>query len=147
MIWGMQRRLTVGLFALAATGCSTVGATVVRTRRAVPAWTGPVAIYVAATPPPATDLGRVEVHGDNYDGAVEVLVPVFAQHVAALGGNAAVIESIDTRFETRVRVQMETYTYQCGFYTCTGTRAVPMPEEVAIVTMRGHALSTTGSGR
>jgi hypothetical protein len=137
MIQGMQWRL---LLALCVTGCSTVSATVVRTGPRVAARTGPVSVYLAATPPVGTDLGRVEVHGDNYDGIVEVLLPVFAQHVAALGGDAAVIESIDTRFETRERVQMETYTYQCGFYTCTGTHSVLMPEEVAIVTMRGHAL-------
>lgn len=107
----------------------------------MPSRSGPVAIYVAAQPPPARELGTIEVSGEDREGAVEVLLPAFVEKVAALGGNVAVVDAVDARFEMRVRTTVETYTYPCGFATCTGTRLVPMPEEVSITTMRGRALA------
>ncbi len=142
MIQCMQRAL-IALGVLLA-GCSSVSSRVVRTGPALAARGGPVAIFVAATPPSsARVIGKVEVRGDNHDGAVEVLLPTFAEKVALLGGDGAAIDSVDTHFELRERMTVETYTYQCGFYTCTGTHTVPMLEEVAIVTMRGRALKLT----
>lgn len=139
MIFCMQRVLVTVLLATAA--CSSVGSTVVRTAPPRLARGGPVAIFAAAAPPAsATELGKVEVHGDDDDGVVEVLLPAFAEKAALLGADGAAIDGIETRFELRERLTLETYTYQCGFYTCTGTHTVPMIQEVAVVTMHGRAL-------
>lgn len=139
-------RWAVGLVALATSlGCSSVGSSAIRTGPYfLPARNGPVGIFLVHPPPGAQDLGFVEVHAYNDEATVETLLPVFAQRVAQLGGNAAVIGGVTARFEIVQRMNMETYAYSCGVYTCTGTRWMPTYSEVMIVAMTGHAMNAPG---
>ena len=88
----------------------------------------------------------VDVRAEDLEARLERLMPVVVQRVAALGGDIAVVDAVDAAFVTRMRPHPETYTYPCGFYTCTGTRVVPMPQEVATVRVRARALRSTKAG-
>ena len=101
---------------------------------------GPVALFATSEPAGAIELGRVEVRGEGDEGGVETLLPVFAQKVAALGGDAAVIDSVDGKFEASVTTTTETVITPCAWRTCVGTRYVPTQTEVLVVTMRGRAM-------
>jgi hypothetical protein len=88
------------------------------------------------------ELGVVEVHAAQDEANVEELLPLFLQKVAALGGNAAVIDDVQARFEIFYRPYSDTYMYWCGYRTpCATTRTYPLHEEVMIVTMHGRAFS------
>jgi hypothetical protein len=127
-------------------GCSSLGASAVRTGpMRLPARSGPVALFTPSSPPTGVDLGVVEVHGSQYEGSVEDLVPLFAAKVAEIGGDAAVIEDVRASFDVVSYTQTETYTYPCGYGgVCTGTRLNPASNEVMTVSMRGRAVSTKG---
>jgi hypothetical protein len=131
-------------FALAATACSSVGASAVRTGPLhLPPHAGPVALYTAGEPVAGVDLGLVEVHAAQSEATIETLLPLFVQKAAQIGGNAAVVESVRARFEIVTHPQIETYTYACGYNaTCTGTRTYAVNDEVMVVTIRGHAVRT-----
>jgi hypothetical protein len=131
-------------FALAATGCSSVGASAVRTGPLrLPPHVGAVALYSAGEPVSGADLGIVEVHAAQSEATIDTLLPLFVQKVAQIGGNAAVIETVRARFEIVTHPQIETYTYACGYNaTCTGTRTYAVNDEVMVVTIRGHAVRT-----
>jgi hypothetical protein len=131
-------------FALAATGCSSVGASAVRTGPLhLSPHVGPVALYAAGEPVSGADLGLVEVHAAQNEATIETLLPLFVQKAAQIGGNAAVVESVRARFEIVTHPQIETYTYACGYNaTCTGTRTYAINDEVMLVTIRGHAVRT-----
>jgi hypothetical protein len=150
MISVMGSRLLVRAAALvlalgAGTGCSSVGASAIHTGPLrLPPRSGPVAIYVVGQPVQGQDLGVVEVHAAQAEANVETLLPVFAQKVAQLGGNAAVVERVSAAFEMRTHIQMETYSYPCGYYTCVGTRSYPVYSEVMYPQMAGHAFHAPG---
>lgn len=124
-------------------GCSSIQATAIATGpvHAAPR-AGPVAIYASHVPPAAVELGLVEVRGDGDEGGVDVLLPLFVQKVAALGGDAAVIDAVDARYELSITTTPETMLQPCPWRTCTSTRYVPTQTEVLVVTMRGRAMKT-----
>jgi hypothetical protein len=136
-------RVTILLAAIALGGCSSLGASAVRTGPVrLPSRSGPVAIYTPSSPPVGTDLGVVEVHGSQYEGTLEDLVPLFVAKVAEIGGDAAVIEDVRASFDVVSYTQTETYTYPCGYGgVCTGLRLNPASNEVMTVTMRGRAVA------
>jgi hypothetical protein len=127
-----------------ATGCSSVGASAIRTGPLrLPPHVGAVALYAAGEPVDGADLGIVEVHAAQNEATIELLVPIFVQKVAQIGGNAAVIENVRARFEIVAHPHVETYTYSCGYgATCTGTRVYSVNDEVMVVTVQGHAVRT-----
>lgn len=140
--------MRLGLFALAMlalAGCSTVGGSALRTGPVqLPAYSGPVAIYATGQPPPgAVDLGVVEVHAAQQEATVDTLLPQFLRKVAEIGGNVAVIDGVRARFEVAGRMHVETFYYTCGMgTTCAGTRVYSTDDELMIVSMFGHAMST-----
>jgi len=100
-------------------------------------------VRIVTSPPAAgTDLGVVEVHGAQAEANVETLAPVFVARVARIGGNVAVIDHVEARFDLLERVHAESYAYPCGFHgTCVGTRWYPVQEEVMVLSMQGHAFA------
>lgn len=138
-------RRALSVLALAIAGCSTVSGSAVRTGSlALPAYSGPVAIYAAGQAPAgAADLGMVEVHAAQQEATVETLLPLFVQKVADIGGNVAVIDGIRARFEIVGRAHVETFYYACMTGTaCGGTRVYATDDELMIVTMMGRAMTT-----
>jgi len=91
-------------------------------------------------PPSATELGRVEVRAEGVDANIELLLPAFVEKVASLGGDAAVIDSVDARFDMVQSSTTESYLYPCAFRSCVGTRIVPYTTEVLVMVMRGRAM-------
>ena len=147
MIRGMRPAfLTTALVAaIAATGCSSVGGSAIRTGPVqLPAYTGPVAIYAMGQPPPgAVDLGVVEVHAAQQEASIDNLLPQFVRKVAQIGGNVAVIEGTRARFDLAGRSHIETFYYTCGMgATCAGTRVYSTNEEIMTVSMFGRAMTT-----
>ena len=139
-----MNRLAV-LALLLATGCSSVGGSAIRTGPVqLPAYSGPVQIYSSGQPPPgAVDLGVVEVHGAQEEGAVDTLLPQFVRKVAEIGGNVAVIDGVRARFELVGRAHVETFYYTCGMgQTCAGTRVYSANDELMMVSIFGRAMST-----
>ncbi len=135
--------------AVALAGCSSVGGSALRTGPVqLPAYSGPVAIYAMGQPPPgAVDLGVVEVHAAQQDATVDVLLPQFLRKVAQIGGNVAVIEGTRARFDLAGRTHVETFYYTCGMgATCAGTRVYATNDEIMIVSMFGHAMTTQVPG-
>lgn len=127
---------------LAATGfgCSSVRATAIATGPLrLPAHVGAVSVFMANRPAAATDLGVVEVHAYQTEATVETLLPLFVQKVASLGGNAAVVDNVGADFRMVERLDAESYTYPCGFYTCVGTRLYPVRYEAMVLSIHGHA--------
>jgi len=107
----------------------------------LPPHVGAVALYSAGEPVQGADLGVVEVHAAQGEATIETLLPVFVQKTAQIGGNAAVIETVNARFEIVSRPHVESYTYPCGYNaTCTGTRVYSLNDEVMVVSIRGHAV-------
>jgi len=134
----MRPQIT-GLFFFTA-GCSTIGGTAIPTGSLhLPAHYGEVAIYTTGAPQNATELGLVEVHAEGSEANVEALFLPFVQKVAGLGGDAAVIESIEASYALVTSMHVETYTYPCGYVTCTSTRMVPTTTEVVTVRIAGRA--------
>lgn len=86
----------------------------------------------------------MEVHAYDQEATIETLLPIFAERVAHLGGNAALIQGVTARFQIVQRMNMETYAYPCGMYTCTGTRWMPSYSEVMTVAMTGRAMTAPG---
>lgn len=130
------------LFAFATFGCSTVHGSAFRTGgQYAPPYNGPVAVYASGKiPAGAQDLGVVEVHGAQGEAAIEELFPVFIRKVAALGGDAAVVDGVSGRFEIVTHPYMESYYYPCGWRgTCMGTRMYAVNDEVLYVSIYGHA--------
>jgi hypothetical protein len=132
---------------LVATGCSSVGASAVRTGPLrLPPHVGPVAVYAGGLQPVGTDLGVVEVHAYQDEATIETLLPVFVAKVAQLGGTAAVIDDMRAVFDLVTRSHVETYSYACGYgAVCFGSRSFPMTDEVMTVTMRGRAIRMDAS--
>jgi hypothetical protein len=127
---------------LTGAGCSSLGSSAVRTGALkLPPHAGPVAVFAAGQPQGGAELGVVEVHASQSEGRVEELLPLFVRKVAELGGNAAVIDSVGARFEIVEHAHVETYSYPCGFYLCTGTHMYSANDEVMIVSMRGRAFA------
>ncbi len=126
------------------TGCSSVGASAVRTGPLnLPPHVGAVALYAAGEQVNGADLGVVEVHAAQQEATIDTLLPVFVQKVAQIGGNAAVVEFVRARFDIVAHPHIETYTYACGYNAvCTGTRMYAMNEEIMVVSIRGHAVRT-----
>lgn len=123
------------------TACDSVRATAVPTGGLrVPPRAGPVAVYAANVPSSAKELGRVEVRAEGVDASVELVLPAFVDKVASLGGDAAVIDSVDARFEMVQSSTTETFLYPCAFRSCVGTRMVPYTTEVLVMVMRGRAM-------
>jgi len=138
-------RAVLTLFALSLAGCSSVGGSAVRTGPlALPAYSGPVSIFaVGKAPPDAVDLGLIEVHAAQQEATVDTLLPQFVRKVADIGGNVAVIEGIRARFELIGRSHAETFYGACRMGpACSGTRVYATDDEVMIVTMMGHAMTT-----
>jgi hypothetical protein len=137
--------LALAIAGIASSGCSSIGGSAIRTGPVqLPAYTGPVAIYSTAQPPPgAVDLGVVEVHAAQQEGTVDVLMPQFVRKVAQIGGNVAVIDGMRARFELVGRTHIETFYYTCGLgSTCAGTRVYAANDEVMVVSIFGRAFST-----
>lgn len=130
---------------VALTSCSSVGGSAVRTGAVhLPSYTGPVAIYATGKPPPnAVDLGVIEVHGAQQEASVDVLLPQFLARVAFIGGNIAVIEGTRARFDIQGRTHVEQFYYACNLgSTCSGTRVYSTADELMVLSMFGHAMST-----
>ncbi len=107
----------------------------------LPPHLGSFVVMAAGMPDGATELGVVEVHGTQREGAIDVLLPLFVEKAAGLGGDAAIVDAVEARFEIVERPRAETYTYPCGFQgVCTGTRFYDTSEEVMVVRMRGRAM-------
>jgi hypothetical protein len=138
----------VSALALGTMGCSTVRGSAVATGPRQPAYSGPVSIYAAnQVPPGATDLGVVEVSAAQAESTVGVLLPVFVQKVAQIGGNIAKIDGIRAHFELVTRTHLETYYYSCGVRVqCAGQRMYTTNDEIVVVSMMGHAYSDRGGG-
>ncbi len=115
-----------------------------RTGVVAPAYAGPVRIYASGNPPrDAVDLGVIEVHGEQQEGTVDDLLPMFVRRVAALGGDAAVIDGVRARFEMVPRVQIETGYVICGRgHPCATKSAYGSTDEVMIVSIFGRAMTT-----
>jgi hypothetical protein len=93
--------------------------------------------------PDAVDLGVVEVHAVQEEGAVEVLVPLFLEKVAQIGGDIAVVDGVIARFDRVTQPYVETFYAPCRFGTmCSGTRVFALNDEVMTVSMVGHAYAT-----
>jgi hypothetical protein len=139
-----MRRLA--LLAVLACGCSSVRSTTVRTAPERPPYFGEVGVYTTGQPSAGSELGAVEVHALQSEATVETLVPLFVRKVAALGGNAAVIDHVRARFDIVPRPMTETYTYACAFHvTCVGTRTYWVNEEVLVLSVEGRAIATGGA--
>jgi hypothetical protein len=148
----LPRLLSVALAPLALValaGCTSVGAVAVRTGPLrLPPHTGPVAIFAGGLRPQGEELGVVEVHASQEEATIDALVPLFAQKVASLGGNAAVIDGVSASFEIVSHAQVETTAYPCGYNAvCTGTRMYPSSEEVMTVSMHGRAFRMNATPR
>jgi hypothetical protein len=144
IIRGMRRAAPLPALLVLA-GCSTVGGSALRTGPVqLPAYSGPVAIYASGRAPPgAVDLGVVEVHAAQQEATVDTLLPQFLSKVAQIGGNVAVIDGTRARFELAGRSHVETFYYTCGLgSTCAGTRVYNTNDEIMMVSMFGHAMST-----
>ena len=136
--------LVLALVALGGSGCSSVGSSAVRTGPLnLPGRSGPVGIYTTTPPPGGRDLGFVEVHAVGDEGVVENLLPVFAQRVADLGGNAAFIERVQAHFRIVNYWQAGYYGSNCWHsrFHCYGTAAYPTSHEVMVISMSGRALT------
>ena len=132
----------VAAAALAATGCSSVEASAIRTGGVYqPAYTGAVAVYASGkVPAQAADLGVVEVHGSQEEAEIGTLFPTFIKKVAAIGGNVAIVDGVTGRFEMVTRPYTESYYYACGMRgSCLGTRVYAVNDEVLTVSIYGHA--------
>lgn len=132
--------LTIGLGVLS--GCSTVGSSAIRTgATTLPAYSGPVAVYASGQRPVgAVDLGVVEVHGSQSEGTVDLLLPLFAQRVAQIGGNAAMIDGVRARYVFVPQATMDTYYYRCRWAgTCSSNHLAMTSGEERMLTMFGHA--------
>jgi hypothetical protein len=141
----LSRTLALAIASLAATGCSSLGGSAIRTGPVqLAAYAGPVSIYSTGQPPPgAVDLGVVEVHAAQQEGTVETLMPQFVRKVAQIGGNVAVVDGIRARFELIGHTHVETFYYTCGLgATCAGTRVYAANDEVMVVSVFGRAFST-----
>ena len=99
-----------------------------------------MAVYAANVPDSATELGRVEVRAEGVDANIELLLPEFLDKVASLGGDAAVIDAVDARFDLVQGATAESYLYPCAFRSCVGTRMVPATTEILVLVMRGRAM-------
>lgn len=129
----------------ALTGCTSVGGSAIRTGPVqLGSYSGPVAIYATGKPPPgAVDLGVVEVHASQQEATVDTLLPQFLQKVAGIGGNIAVIEGMRARFDMAGRTHVEQFYYTCNLgATCSGTRVYSTNDEVMVLSMFGHAMTT-----
>lgn len=145
MLPPMRRALGLLFSIVALTSCSSVGGSAVRTGAVhLPSYTGPVAIYATGKPPPnAVDLGVIEVHGAQQEASVDVLLPQFLARVAFIGGNIAVIEGTRARFDIQGRTHVEQFYYSCNLgSTCSGTRVYSTSDELMVLSMFGHAMST-----
>jgi hypothetical protein len=129
------------LLAFVCVGCTSVGASAVRTGPLrLPPRAGPVSVFVARQPTGGTQIGVVEVHAAQNEATIDALVPLFVKKVAEVGGNGAVIDGVYARFDLVARPVAETYMYPCGFRsTCVGTRYYMINDEVMTVTVRGRA--------
>jgi len=134
-------------FALASVGCSSIASSAIATGPRRAPYAGPVRVVTSGQPVTGADLGIVEAHAAQTEANVETLVPVFVARVARLGGNVAVIDHVEARFDLLERMHAESYSYPCGFHaTCVGTRWYPVHEEVMVLSMQGRAVAApTGS--
>ena len=130
------------MLASASLGCSSVRGSAFRTGGAyAPPYNGPVAVYASGKiPVGARDLGVVEVHAAQSEASIENLFPVFIRKVAALGGDAAVVDGVTGRFEIVTQPYLESYYYPCGWRgSCMGTRMHAVNDEILYVSIYGHA--------
>jgi hypothetical protein len=135
-----KAKALVLVLAAASFGCSSVRSTAIATGPLrLPPHVGAVSVFMANRPAESTDLGVVEVHAYQTEATVEKLLPLFVQKVASLGGNAAVVDNVGADFRMVERLDAESYTYPCGFYTCVGTRLYPVRDEVMVLSIHGHA--------
>ncbi|HEX7601211.1 MAG TPA: hypothetical protein VF316_06380 [Polyangiaceae bacterium] len=122
-------------------GCNSVRATAVPTGALrAPPRSGPVAVYAANLPDSAIELGRVEVRAEGVDANIELLLPEFLDKVASLGGDAAVIDTVDARFDMVQSATTDSYLSPCAFRSCVGTAMVPATTEILVLVMRGRAM-------
>jgi hypothetical protein len=137
-----MRHAFAWLVSALALGCSSIGGSAIRTGPLrLPPRHGAIAVFAAAQPPRGTELGVVEVHAEQTEANVETLVPLFVRKVAALGGNAAVIDDVVTTFDIAAHPYTETFTYSCGFRaTCVGERTSIVTSEDMIMSIRGRAI-------
>lgn len=141
-------RVAFSVFALGAlsvlSGCSTVGGSAIRTGpTSLPSYSGPVAVYASGQRPEgAVDLGVVEAHGALSEGTVDLLLPVFLQKVAQIGGNAAVIDGVRARYYIVPQAMLDSYYYRCRWNgTCATNQVVYTSTENRILFISGHAYS------
>lgn len=131
--------LTIWLFSLM--GCSSLGASAIRTGPLVlPPHAGAVSLYASGRAPEGQELGVVEVRGAEGESDVGTLLPLFVRKAAQIGGNAVVLDSVDAHFNTYITPHIETYAVPCGYRgTCYRSRQFASTSEVMTVTLRGRA--------
>jgi hypothetical protein len=138
----VTRALAIVAFVVTGIGCSSVGGSAIRTGPLrLPPHVGAVSIFAANRPASAVEVGVVEVHAAQSEATIETLLPLFVAKVAALGGDAAVVDTVQAQFTLGTYWHTETYVYQCGWRaSCVGTRTFPVTEEVMTLSMRGRAV-------
>ena len=101
-----------------------------------------MALYSAGETVLGQDVGIVEVHAAQGEATIETLLPLFVQKAAQIGANAAIIDSVQARFQIITTPHVETYTYQCGKGAmCTGSRMYASNDEVMMVSITGRAVA------
>jgi hypothetical protein len=140
--WPIAAFLSVlPLFSL---GCSSLGGSSIPLGVARNPYIGGVSLHTMGVPPAgARSVGQVEVHGSEGEASLELLVPLFVAKVAELGGNAAVIERVDSQFQTVWLPTLASSFEYCGYRArCLRTRTVSYPQEVMTLVIRGQAWVT-----
>ena len=127
--------------------CSSIGGSAIRTGPLrLPQHVGAVALYSAGETVAGQDVGILEVHAAQSEATIETLLPLFVQKAAQIGANAAIIDSVQARFQIITTPHVETYTYQCGKGAmCTGSRMYASNDEVMMVSITGRAVAISGA--
>jgi len=98
------------LITLAASSCTAVRSSVLRTGPALPPSTAPVTVSATRDPGSGDELGIIEVSGDVQAVTLETLVAELQKRAAELGGDYARIDRTAVRHEQGT----VTRTYECG---------------------------------
>jgi hypothetical protein len=144
----------LGVFALGylTFGCSTLHAYGIPTGPARYApYDGPLSIFsTGGTIPHTIEIGRVEVRGENREGAIDVMFPLFLKKVASLGGDVAVIDDVSAGFYNVTTWRNDVSPQGCvtppgQFAMCTAQNAYPVTIEGMTIFMVGRALRNVRS--
>jgi hypothetical protein len=114
-------------------GCTQVQGSAVPTNASFAQPTaGQVRLVTLDVPPSAVQVGLIQAKGT---GTLERLAVEYAAQARRVGGNLAKVDRVTTKFE--IVPQAQSYSYQCGTGTCSGTHVVMV--EVATTQLVGRA--------